>query len=38
VPCAGGIGARCVPFENREFRTTALNHKPVNRIAGDEIS
>src|SRR6266481_871985 len=34
VPCAGCICGLRVPFENSELRIAALNHKPVNRIAG----
>src|SRR5262249_6283405 len=34
VPCPVGTGCLGVPFENRELRISALNHKPVNRIAG----
>ena len=34
VPCSGRICGFRVPFENRELRIAALNHKPVNRIAG----
>ena len=34
VPCPGRICGLRVPFENRELRIAALNHKPVNRIAG----
>jgi hypothetical protein len=34
VPCAGCICGLRVPFENGELRIAALNHKPVNRIAG----
>ena len=34
VPCPAGAGCLGVPFENRELRISALNHKPVNRIAG----
>jgi hypothetical protein len=38
VPCSGSIGAGRVPLENREFGTAALNHKPANRIAGDDAA
>jgi len=34
VPRSGGICGLRIPFENREIRIAALNHKPVNRIAG----
>src|SRR3989442_12410558 len=34
VPCSGRICGLRVPFENSELRIAALNHKPVNRIAG----
>jgi hypothetical protein len=34
VPCSGRICGFRVPFENSELRIAALNHKPVNRIAG----
>jgi hypothetical protein len=34
VPCSGRICGLRIPFENSELRLAALNHKPVNRIAG----
>src|SRR5713226_2471773 len=34
VPGSSRICSLRVPFENSELRIAALNHKPVNRIAG----
>jgi len=38
VPCSGGACVCRVPLENRELRIAALNHKPVNWIAGDDAA
>jgi hypothetical protein len=33
VPRPIGVGSLCVPFKNRELGISALNYKPMNRIA-----
>jgi hypothetical protein len=38
MPCAPGIRSFWFPFQNRELRVTALNYKPVHRLAAHDAA